>query len=409
MVRAAITLSMTVGVILTACCGRPMPSAWSYEPSSRAILSQASAQALAVDSSGALGMLVVYDDGGKSRVGYTMSHDGADTFMHVIPVSEPGTAVNAQAESSPTLAKVPTAIYALWEQKSASGMSDLMLARSLSYGHSFEKPVRVNDDSTAFHGYSAVGAAPNGDVYAIWLDGREEGPSSETFAVYIARSTDRGATFEPNHRVGQSACPCCRPRIAFGPNGEIYVAWRKDFPGDIRDTVLSTSQDGGKTFSETRVADDGWRLRGCPHSGPSVIQSGERLYIAWLTEGHEQRPRIQLAWSEDQGSHFHAPISASSDSLDPNHPLLATSEDGRTLLAFQGRAKKTDGSWSPSTVFVEEVSGDQMSVPTPLGNSGGPVSYPHVAVGTGGRAYVVWTQRAEQGNATVLLRGRRAG
>jgi hypothetical protein len=355
-------------------------------------------------------MLVVYDDGGKSRVGYTMSHDGADTFMHVIPVSEPGASVNSEAESSPTLAKVPTAIYALWEQRSASGTSDLMLARSLSYGHSFDKPVRVNNDSMAFHGYSAVGAAPNGDVYVVWLDGREEGPSSETFAVYIARSTDNGASFEANHRVGRSACPCCRPRIAFGPNGEVYVAWRKDFPGDIREMVVSTSRDGGKTFApEVRVAEDNWRLRGCPHSGPSIIQSGNRLYIGWLTEGHEQRPRIQLAWSDDQGSHFHAPITASSDSLDPNHPVLAASEDGRTLLVFQGRAKKADGSWSPSTVFVAEVNGDQISAPIAIPTSGVPASYPHVAVGTGGRAYVVWTQSTEQGNTALLLRGRRTG
>lgn len=257
MVREAITWYVAVAMFVTTSCSRTMSPAWSYEPGSRAILSQASAQALAVDSSGALGMLVVYEDGGKSRVGYRISHDGADTFMHVVSVSEPGAAVNAQAESSPTLAKAPTAIYALWEQKSASGTSDLMLARSLSYGHSFEKPVRVNDDSTAFHGYSAVGTAPNGDVYVVWLDGREEGPSSETFAVYIARSTDRGASFEANHRIGTSACPCCRPRIVFGPNGEVYVAWRKDFPGDIRDMVVSTSHDGGKTFaSEVRVAED---------------------------------------------------------------------------------------------------------------------------------------------------------
>jgi hypothetical protein len=172
--------------------------------------------------------------------------------------------------------------------------------------------------------------------------------------------------------------------------------------------VVSTSRDDGKTFAtETRVAEDGWRLRGCPHSGPSIIQSGNRLYIAWLTEGHEQRPRIQLAWSDDQGSHFHAPITASSDSLDPNHPALATSEDDRTLLVFQGRAKKADGSWSPSTVFVEEVNSDKVSAPNAVATTGGAVSYPHVAVGTGGRSYVVWTQRTDQANAALLLRGRR--
>jgi hypothetical protein len=78
-VRAAITWLIAVAMFVTTSCSRTMPPAWSFEPGSRAILSQASAQALTVDSSGALGMLVVYEDGGKSRVGYTMSHDGADS------------------------------------------------------------------------------------------------------------------------------------------------------------------------------------------------------------------------------------------------------------------------------------------------------------------------------------------
>src|SRR5215470_14291170 len=118
-----------------------------------------------------------------------------------------------------------------------------------------------------------------------------------------------------------------------------------------------------------------------------MVQSGSRLYIAWLTEGKEQRQRIQLSWSDDRGDHFHRPVSASSDSLDPNHPVLAASEDGNTFLGFQARAKKADGTWSASTVFVTEVTDDQVSLPTALPSRGGPVSYPHIAVGTGGRVY----------------------
>lgn len=408
MVNAKIPWAIPIALLLTTSCNRSSPAPWVYEPQAKAVSGAASAQDLAVDSSGTLGMVVVNEEGGKSRVGYTMSHDGGDSFMRVIPVSESDTSVSAQAESSPTLAKIPKAIYALWEQRGASGRSDLMLGRSLSYGHSFDKPVRVNDDQTAFHGFSSVGAAPNGDVYVVWLDGREETPSSETFAVYLARSRSQGASFERNRRVALSACPCCRPRIAFGPNDEVYVAWRKVFPGDIRDIVVSTSRDGGETFApEVRVADDGWQLRGCPHSGPSMIQSGGRLYIAWLTEGRERRPRIQLAWSDDHGSHFHAPIPVSADSLDPNHPVLAASEDGRVLLTFQARSKKTDGSWQSSTAFVAEIMGDQISVPVALPNTGTPASYPHIAVGTGGRAYLAWTQRTEQTSSAVLIRGRR--
>jgi hypothetical protein len=195
--------------------------------------------------------------------------------MPLIPVSEPGAGVQSHGENSPTLTTLPTAIYAFWEQEGSQG-SDLMLARSLSYGNNFDKPVRVTDNGTSFHGFSSVAAAPNGDVYAVWLDGREGGPSSETFAVYLTRSKDRGATFEKNRRVALSACPCCRPRIAFGAHGEVYVAWRKVFSGDVRDMVVSTSRDSGHTFSpEVRVADDGWQLRGCPDSGPSLAQNGD--------------------------------------------------------------------------------------------------------------------------------------
>ncbi len=409
MVRSiAILWVVPITTLLVVSCNRSSAPPWVFEPHSRIVLGAASAQDLVVDSSGAVGMLVVYQEAGKSRVGYTMSHEGGDTFMHVIPVSEAQSSVNAQAESSPTLAKVPTAIYALWEQRDASGESDLMLGQSLNYGHSFATPVRVNDDETAFHGFSSVGVAPNGNVYAVWLDGREEKPSSETFAVYIARSTNQGASFEKNRRVGLSACPCCRPRIAFGPNGEVYVAWRKVFPGDIRDMVVATSRDSGATFApEVRVADDGWKLRGCPHSGPSIIESGGRLYIAWLTEGREGRPRIQLAWSDDRGHHFHAPVVVSADTLDPNHPVLATSDDGHILLTFQARRKKTDGSWQPSTVFVEEVKSDRVSTPIALANSGTSINYPHMAIGTSGRAYLAWTQRAEHASSILLIRGRR--
>lgn len=406
-------VAIPVAVVSMTSCHRGDTTPYLFESRPRAVFSAERIAGtrdskLDISSSGMLSMLVVYEDGGKSRLGYTMSHDGGDSFMPLIPVSEPGASVRSHGENSPTLTTLPTAIYAFWEQGGSQGGSDLMLARSLSYGQNFDKPVRVTDNETAFHGFSSVSAAPNGNVYAVWLDGRDEGPSSGTFAVYLARSKDRGASFERNRRVALSACPCCRPRIAFGAHGEVYVAWRKVFAGEVRDMVVSTSRDGGDTFApEVRVADDGWQLRGCPDSGPTLIQSGGHLYIAWLTEGREHRPRIQLAWSDDQGSHFHTPIAVSSDSLDPNHPVLTASEDGRVLLAFQARNKKSDGTWEPSTIFVAEVMGDHVSIPEALSNGGAPASYPHAVAGTGGRVYLTWTQRTDQGNSAVLLRGRR--
>lgn len=406
-------LGVPVCLMLTAIsCQRTGPVSSSFEDSARPVLEKHATGSrdpkLSITASGMLSMLTVYREGGTARLGLTMSHDSGDHFMPIIPISQTGAEVSSHGENSPSLAASPTVFYALWEQQSKLS-TDLMVARSFDYGHSFLPPVRVTDrDSASFHGFSSLGVAPNEDVYVAWLDGREKDTPPGTFSLYIARSKDKGASFEKNRRIALSACPCCRPRIAFGPKGEVYVAWRKDFPGDIRDMVVSVSRDGGKTFEpESHVAEDGWVLRGCPDSGPALTVVGNRLYIAWLTEGHEHRPRIQVSWSDD-GKVFHSPVIASGDTLDPNHPALIASENGTVWLAFQGRKHGNSSNWTPSAVFVAKMNGEQVSSPEQLPNNGETAMYPSLVAGTAGRLFVAWTRNTDNGNDVLLVRGRSA-
>ncbi|HSS96926.1 MAG TPA: sialidase family protein [Terriglobales bacterium] len=402
---AAICLAILVG------CNRHSTTKISFETQPRQVLAKSGAMetrdpSLSVSSSGMLGMLTVYADTAGNHVGYAMSHDGGDSFMPIAPVSDPTAKINSHGESAPSLATTPQAIYALWQQRSDKG-NQLAVARSLNFGKSFDKPVIVTgDESPAFHGFASLGVSPNGDVYAAWLDGRESAPGSGSFAVYVSRSTDRGASFETPRRVALSACPCCRPAIAFGPNNEVIIAWRKVFDSDIRDMVVSVSHDGGQTFSsETRVADDGWQLVACPDSGPSMAMKGSRLYIAWLTEGRERKSRIQISWSDDLGKTFHAPMLASGDVLDPNHPRLRISEDGNILLSFQGRPANTANGWDPAQIFVTQVGGD-LSSPLAITNTKESAAYPALGMGTAGRVYIAWTSSNDQSSKVNLLRAR---
>lgn len=395
-------------------CARKSSNAPLFEAHPRAVLADLGIPAsrdpqLAVSSSGMLSMLAVYQANGKNHLGFTMSHDGGDHFTPIIPVSQPESQVSSHGENSPILATSPTAIYALWEQPRTDGGNDLMVARSLNFGNSFDKPVLVIDDAKpAFHGFASLAIAPNGDVYVVWLDGRETRENPETFDLYVARSQDHGGSFGPNTRVARFACPCCRPGLAFGSRGEVYVAWRKDFPGDIRDIVLSVSRDAGKSFApEVRVAEDNWRLRGCPHSGPSIVENAGRLYLAWLTEGQDERARVQVSWSDDSGAHFHGPLDASPQVIDANHPFLVRSENGRVFLAYQGRAlADKSAQWTPSAAFVSQVD-ERISAPQLLPNGNSTVSYPALAAGTAGRLFVAWTNVSDKTTAIQLLRGRR--
>jgi len=406
-------LALITVLIIAAGCRDQSSTKPTFESAPRAVLnklglSNSRDASLALSSSGTLGMLSVYSDEYGSHVGYAMSHNGGDTFMPVVPVSEPNAKVNSHGENAPRLISVPTMTYALWEQRSEKGKSQVVVGRSLDYGHSFQKPVVVTgDDSPAFHGFSSLGVSPTGEVYVAWLDARDVASKTDTFSLYIARSADQGISFGTPHRIAVSACPCCRPSIAFTSSGQVLVAWRKVFGENIRDLAVSVSDDRGETFMpEVRVADDGWHLNGCPDSGPSLVVSGNRIYVSWLTEGREQKARVQLSWSDDQGKTFRAPLTASQDVLDPNHPVLKVSEDGHVMLAFQGRESNAQKGWAPSRIFLSSIRGDELSSPDAVPTDGSSASYPALGLGTAGRVFLAWTASGEQSSNVQLLRTR---
>ena len=248
--------------------------------------------------------------------------------------------------------------------------------------------------------------APNGDIYVVWLDGRDAGPKG-TFAVYLAKSTDQGASFSPNMPIDLGACPCCRPNIAFGERGEVYVSWRKIFDRDVRDMVIAVSNDSGKTFSPpTKVAEDGWVLHACPDSGPAMAAANGKLYLAWYSEGRG-KDGIRLAVSQDVGKSFSSPQIASHDVLDPNHPQLSVSEDGRVLLAFQGRDGRERDAWSPTQIFVATIDrSGKAETPQGLPLEQRSAFYPALLSASAGRVFVAWTETTGDSQQVELCRGR---
>ena len=413
-----VILAASALLALAAGCKQTARSTANYQLESepRAVLAQAGITPsndpkLALSHSGALHMLAVYGQHGQSQLGLAISYDGGDTFQPPVPVSEQGTEVSSHGENSPSLALTPTEIYALWEQTNEQHPPELMFARSVDFGHSFEKPVRVTDKTeSSFDGFSSLGVAPDGSIYAVWLDSRDRPEPAGTFAVYLAKSTDRGATFSKNLLVARGACPCCRAAIAFGSRGEVFVVWRKVFEGDIRDVVIATSRDGGQNFDvPVRVAEDRWKIPGCPHSGASVARRGERLYVAWYTEGEAvEQAGIRVSWSDDGARTFAPPVIASANILDANHPALSVSNDGKALLVFQGRDPAQKDGWSPvQAYFVEITEAGEVAKPIPVPNSQKAISYPAIAAGTAGRVFIGWTEPGQQGGRDIrLARGR---
>jgi hypothetical protein len=119
--------------------------------------------------------------------------------------------------------------------------------------------------------------APGGRLWAVWV---EDG-------IVVSSSTDRGRTFAPPVRVTPAPEPVdangeARPKIAIGPQGDLYVSWTrkgtKPYTGDIR---FAASDDGGRTFSAPRTINDDGLETGHRFDTLRVGPSGD-VYLAWI-------------------------------------------------------------------------------------------------------------------------------
>jgi hypothetical protein len=263
----------------------------------------------------------------------------ADGEPAVVRVNPPELSVDA-LHHPPRIVAAPTGeVYVSWSSakpvpEGALFASDLRLSRSTDGGRSFTGHLRINDDRAISHSFDGLAVAPDGTVLVSWLDSRAGGPNAGAF---LARIGDRGSRIDGTSRVGEDVCVCCRVDLAAGPGDAVAVVWRKVFPGDIRDMVVSASRDGGRSFAPPAlVSADRWRIAACPHRGGAVgVDARGRLYASWYTEGAGGRPDLLFAVSED-GRRFgpHRRLNTSTASI-PDHARMAVARDGRAAIAWE--------------------------------------------------------------------------
>lgn len=291
-------------------------------------------------------------------------------------------------------------VYVLWQNNTPIEgrrfpASDLRLAVSTDGGRSFAPAVTVNDDAgelPSSHTFHAMAVGGDGSVFVSWIDSREhdraraagldESAIKGGPEIRIARSTDQGRTFSASVVVDTNSCPCCRTALAAGPDGSVYVAWRKIYDGDVRDIALARV-DGGTLRVEppVRIHADEWVFPGCPHAGPSLAFDEEgRLHAAWYT-GREGRQGLWHAVSPDGGRSFGAPAAVlTGDWVPPSQVALALSEAGM-WVGWEDRTAE------PAVVRLSRVGdgGPLLKVGAAVGAGRAPA-----LVGRNGAALIAW-------------------
>ncbi|MBM4120299.1 MAG: exo-alpha-sialidase [Nitrospira sp.] len=295
-----------------------------------------------VDEQGLVHLVWMEEDKQEVRtVQYARSADAAGTVGAPTRVNRTTEAPYWRQEA-PTLAVSGHDVYITWALTHPKSTPDkpfsteLRLSRSTDFGRSFLPSVVVNDDDTvANHTFDALHIAPDGTIHISWIDPRD---GKKDPGTYIARSVDHGQSVEKNRKIDENTCVCCRTALATAPDGTIYVAWRKIFEGNIRETVVARSEDGGKTFSEpVIVGHDRWVYAGCPHRPAALgVDRGGRLYVIWYSEGADETPAVYLAYSDDRGKTFvpKRMLNGSKGTF-PDHPQLAVDSAGHVVAIWE--------------------------------------------------------------------------
>ena len=214
--------------------------------------------------------------------------------------------------------------------KNPLGGVPMLYSRSDSGRTSFEPQRNLMKRTSMLDGGGTVAADREGNVYVAWHGFSEDGGRTESSRrMWVARSTDDGATFSPESPAYEretGACGCCGARAFVDRRGSVHLLYRAATGGADRDMYLLSSDDHAGHFRGEMI--DHWRADACPMSTSAMAQSGDALIIAWETRGEVYIRKV------GPGTRQSRAIAPSGGGGDRKHPAVAGNARGETILVW---------------------------------------------------------------------------
>jgi hypothetical protein len=303
-------------------------------------------------------------------------------------VSPPDYRLSGDPSAPPVLVLQPHGVLVTLYNAAPPGQydADVRMQRSADGGRTWSAPQAVHDDreirSRSFFDAAVSGS---GAVIVTWLDDRDGRQGLRSATIGPDGAVSRNTTADP------MVCECC-PTDVLAAGDAAWTAYRDLEDGSIRDVALARS-DGGTGFVRLGlVSADGWRLNGCPHSGPRLASAGDgTVWVVWFT-GAE--PGIFVAGSTDGGRSFspRQPVAVPAGEVRRvANPDVAVLPDGRLIVVYEA-------SGSGRHVVARVRHGASWSEPRVI-EAGG--AYPRIA-SDGSRAVVAYTLSGSGAKQVVI-------
>lgn len=296
------------------------------------------------DNRGGFYLAYVERADGASDVMLRHSKDGR-AFSDPVRVNSREGDATVRNENPPKVAVAPNGdVYVCWANETARWKGNIRFARSSDGGRTFLPSVTINSDEgrgMVGHAFQSITVDKRGRVYIAWIDERNKKEQDRGAEIWISTSEDGGRTFSRDRKILSDVCECCRTNIQMDSAGRLFLAYRTVPPAGpmYRDIVVARSEDGGKTFSPVTVSKDGWEIEGCPVMGPALsVDEKDRITAVWFTGGDRQG--LYYATSSDRGASYSARRLVDPDRSLGRHAQGVTMRGGRIVVAWDEKAEK---------------------------------------------------------------------
>jgi hypothetical protein len=287
---------------------------------------------VAVEAAGRVHLVYFKGDPQHGDLFCSTSDDGGRTFADASRVNgQRGTVVVVGSVRGPQVALGKGGrVHVTWTGPVGAGGRGLAMwyARSAADGSGFEPQRNVTVEHPGVDGGGSVAADPDGNVYVAWHAMADGGSTDAERQVWVARSSDDGATFGASMLASPAdtgACGCCGLQVAAGAGGRVYVLFRAAAQHVHRDTYLMASGNYGSTF--TIVATDPWQANACVMSTSALAVSDRTSLAAWETRGQIFRRPLDGA-----GGTTVARVSGRGNVS--KHPAVAINGRGESVVAW---------------------------------------------------------------------------
>lgn len=366
------------------------------------------------------------------------SSDKGINFSTSVRVNLTPENIAARGENRPKIALDQQGnIYISWTRSlSKPYTGDIRFSHSRDGGKHFSAPITINDNRDIItHRFDSMSVTETGRVYLAWLDKRDKVKAEEqgdnysgaalyyTYAdIYTSPHADTYAyngniEFQPNMKIADNTCECCRLAMVLDRNALPIIMWRDIYEDNIRDHSLVRFINENKAAPSTRVSHDQWQINACPHHGPALsINTDNVIHATWFNDVAEDESTVVdnvaphtlnnhipgkhtlfYARSTNDGATFSEPVGFGNYGHAASHPYVIALEqkvflvwkefDGKETHIQQMRSDDGGVSWSHST-----------SIAVTTGQSDHPL-----LIRDQSQAYLSW-QTSEEGYRLIALK-----